>query len=137
MFTPIDLSHLSLFRLTLPPCLTVWPYGKVVLSGHRIGLNIIVGDLHAGHTPEQIRDDYDLDPRQLDEVLAFIREHPAEVEEYYREYEAAGERIYQEWKNSEMGRRHLTREELIRRYQERHPGPLPEYLQKQFPADDV
>jgi uncharacterized protein (DUF433 family) len=137
MFTPSDLSHLALFRLPLPPCFTVWEYGKVVLTGRRIGLNIIVQDLKAGHTPEQIRDDYDLDAQQLDEVLAFIREHPAEVEEYYREYEAAGERKYQEWKNSPMGRRHLTREELIRRYQERYPGPLPDYLRREFPAGDV
>jgi uncharacterized protein (DUF433 family) len=137
MFTPTDLSHLPLFRLPLPPCFTVWEYGKVVLTGRRIGLDTIVRDLKAGHTQAEIRDDYDLDPDQLDQVLAFCRAYPSEVEEYFREYEAWGQRNYEEWKNSDMGRRHLTREELIRRYQERYPGPLPEYLRRQLPADDV
>src|SRR5438045_3444201 len=102
MLTPADLSHLSLFQLALPPCPTVWEYGKVVLTGRRIGLDTIIRDLKAGHTPAQIRDDYDLDPQQLEQVLTFCREHPSEVEEYFREYEAAGERNYQEWLKSDM-----------------------------------
>lgn len=125
MFTPTDLTHLALFRLPLPPGLTVWEYGKVVLTGRRIGLALVVEDLTAGHTPEQIRADYDLDPQQLEQVLAFMREHPAEVEEYFREYKAAGERIYQEWLNSDMAKRRPSLEELRRRWKERGLGPLP------------
>jgi uncharacterized protein (DUF433 family) len=129
MFTPTDLTHVALFRLPLPPGLTVWEYGKVVLTGRRIGLAIVVEDIKAGHTPEQIRADYDLDPQQLDQVLAFIRAYPAEVEEYFREYRAAGERHYQEWLNSDMGRRRFTRAELIRRWKEKFGEPLPDFLQ--------
>src|SRR4051812_15116829 len=98
--TPTDLSHLAFFRLSLPPCLTVWQYDKVVLTGHRVGVHIIVRDLRAGHTAEQIRSDYDLDPQQVAEVLTFLREHPSEVDEYYREYEAAGDRAVEEFKKS-------------------------------------
>jgi uncharacterized protein (DUF433 family) len=132
MFTPTDLSHLSLFRLSLPPCLTVWEYGKVVLTGRRIGLNIIVEDLKAGHTPDQIRYNYDLDPQQLNDVLAFIREHPAEVEEDFREYEAAGQRHYEEWKNSPMAKRGPSLDDLRRRWKERGLGPLPS---ERFPRE--
>jgi uncharacterized protein (DUF433 family) len=130
MLTPIDLSHLPLFRLSLPPELTVWPHSKIVLTGRRIGLAIIVEDLKAGHTPEQIRDDYDLDARQLEQVIAFIREHPAEVEEYYREYQAAGERAVEEFKKSPWYKPGPTREELIRRWKEKFGDQLPGYLQE-------
>src|SRR5690349_3433510 len=113
MLTVQDFGHLSLFRLTLPPCLTVREYHEVVLTGHRIGLYIILRDLHEGRSPAQILDDYpSLEPALVDQVLAFIRAHPAETEEYRAAYKAELDRQYEEWKNSPEAKRGPTREEL-------------------------
>jgi hypothetical protein len=75
--------------------------------------------LTAGFTPAEIRDDYDLDPRQLDRVLAFYRAHPTEVDEYVREFAAAGERLWVEYQRSPYYKPGPTREELMRRLAER------------------
>jgi hypothetical protein len=51
--------------------------------------------------------------------VAFIREHPAETEEYRAAYKAELDRQYEEWKNSPESKRGPTREELQRRLTER------------------
>jgi uncharacterized protein (DUF433 family) len=118
--TDQEFSQLSLFRLTLPPCLTVWEYQEVVLTGHRIGLYTILRDLHEGHSPAQILEDYpSLEPGLVEQVLAFIREHPAETEQYRAAYKAELDRQYEQWKNSPEAKRGPTREELQRRLAER------------------
>jgi uncharacterized protein (DUF433 family) len=120
MTTVQDFSNLSLFQLTLPPCLTVWPYHEVVLTGHRIGLYTILRHLHEGRSPAEIPTDYPtLEPELVEQVLTFIREHPAETEEYRAAYKAELDRQYEEWKNSPMAKRGPTREELQRRLAER------------------
>jgi uncharacterized protein (DUF433 family) len=126
MATVQDFGNLSLFRLVLPPCLTVWDEHEVVLTGHRIGLYTILKDLRRGHMPAEILSDYPtLEPELVEPVMAFIRAHPAETEEYRAAYEAALDQQYEEWKNSPMAKRGPTAEELRRRWVERGLGPLP------------
>jgi uncharacterized protein (DUF433 family) len=126
MATVQDFGNLSLFRLELPPCLTVWDEHEVVLTGHRIGLYTILKDLRHGDSAPEILENYpSLEPDLVSQVVAFIRNHPIEVEEYRAAYKAALDRQYEEWKQSPMGKRGPTAEELRRRWVEKGLGPLP------------
>lgn len=126
MATVQDFGDLSLFRLVLPPCLTVWDEHEVVLTGHRIGLYTILKDLRHGDSPEEILSNYpSLEPDLVGQVVAFIRTHPTEAEEYRAAYKATLDLQYEEWKKSPMAKRGPTAEELRRRWVEKGLGPLP------------
>jgi uncharacterized protein (DUF433 family) len=115
----------------LPEFLTRWEDGSIRLAGHRIGLHIILEDQkESGMTAEQIQAQYPtLEPGLVEKVLAFCGEHQAETDQYFEEYKAIAQRNYDAWKNSEMGRRHVSLEERVQRFQQQNPGPLPDFLQ--------
>ena len=115
----------------LPDYLERWDDGSIRLAGHRIGLHIILEDLkEGGMTAEQIQTQYPtLEAGLVEKVLAFCCEHQTETDQYYEESQAIAQRNYEAWKNSEMGRRHISPEERIRRFQQQHPGPLPDFMQ--------
>ena len=110
----------------LPEFLTRWDDGSIRLAGHRIGLHIILDDVkQGGMSAEQIQARYEtLEPGLVEKVLAYCREHQAEVDEYYEESLAIARQNYEAWKNSEMSRRGPTREELRRRWVARGLGPF-------------
>ncbi len=73
------------------------------IAGTRITLYAIMDHVGAGAWREYIRDIYRLTDEQIDDVLRYIDEHRAEVEEEYRqvlEY-AEEERRYWEERNRE------------------------------------
>src|SRR5438876_9812915 len=115
----------------LPEYLERWDDGSIRLAGHRIGLHIILEDQkEGGMTAEQIQAQYPtLEPGLVEKVLDYCRHHQAETDRYYEDSKAIAQQNYQAWKNSDMGRRHVSPEERIRRFQEQHPGPLPDFLQ--------
>jgi len=111
----------------LPEFLTRWDDGSIRLAGHRIGLHIILEDVkQGGMSAEQIQARYEtLEPGLVEKVLAFCREHQAETDHYYEESKEIAQRNYEAWKKSDMARRHVSAEELRRRWVEKGFGPLP------------
>ena len=111
----------------LPDFLERTDDGSIRLAGHRIGLHIILEDQkERGLNAEQIQARYDtLEPGFIDKVMAFCRDHQAEVDKYYQESQEIARQNYEAWKNSEMSRRGPSREELRRRWAARGLGPLP------------
>ena len=142
MATVQDFGSLSLFRLELPPCLTVWPEHEVMLTGHRIGLYTILKDLRHGDSVDEILENYpSLEPDLVMETVAFIQTHPTEMDEYRAACKAELDRQYDEWKDSPIAKRGPTAEELRRRWVEKGLGPLPSVnldpeFEKPFYRDD-
>src|SRR3954468_2545268 len=103
----------------LPNFLERWEDGEIVLRDHRIRLYTILDDYKAGKSAAEIAADYPtLGPGLVDRVIAFYLARRPEVESYYDDYKAALRRNYEAWKNSPMGRRHVSAEELKRRWAE-------------------
>jgi uncharacterized protein (DUF433 family) len=76
--------------MQLPPFLTEWPYGEIVITGHRIGLYHVVVHHNAGESAERLHERYPTLPLSLiEDVLAFYREHRQEVDEYVAREQAA------------------------------------------------
>jgi hypothetical protein len=76
--------------------------------------------LHDGYPRAAILENLPtLEPELLDQVLAFVREHPTEMEEYRADYKAELDRQYEEWRNSPEAKGGPTRQELQRRLAER------------------
>jgi uncharacterized protein (DUF433 family) len=75
--------------MRLPPSLTEWPFGEIVLTGHRITLYHIMTSHRRGLSPEQIQERFPtLAVGQVREVLAFYRDNRAEVDAYVSKYSA-------------------------------------------------
>jgi uncharacterized protein (DUF433 family)/catechol 2,3-dioxygenase-like lactoylglutathione lyase family enzyme len=69
--------------MKLPDFLTEWPYGEIVLTGHRIGLYHVVYHHKGGESAEQIHERYPtLSLELIRKVLAFYRENQPEVDAY-------------------------------------------------------
>ncbi len=87
--------------MNLPEFLTEWPYGEIVLTGHRIGLYDVVSLHNEGYTAEMLHDEFPTLPLDLiEKALAFAREHRAQVDAYVTEYKAALDRQYAEYRAS-------------------------------------
>jgi uncharacterized protein (DUF433 family) len=83
--------------MKLPEFLTEWPYGEIVLTGHRIGLYHVVYQYKRGSSPEQIHEEYPTLPLELiNKVLAFYKENQSEVDAYVAHCEAEMDRQYAE-----------------------------------------
>ena len=79
--------------MNLPNFLTEWPYGEIVLTGHRIGLYHVVTHYKDGETAEQLHERYPtLSPELIRQVLAFYHENQGEVDAYVAQAEAEMER---------------------------------------------
>jgi uncharacterized protein (DUF433 family) len=110
----------------LPDFLERWDDGEIVARGHRIRLFTILDDYKAGKSVAQIAADYptlELDLPNL--IIAFYEARRPEVEAYYDEYKAALQSNYEAWKNSPMGQRGPSPEELKRRLVALGRAPLP------------
>jgi uncharacterized protein (DUF433 family) len=74
--------------MTLPDFLCEWPFGEIMLTGHRIGLYDVMARSDDGMTPEQIQDYYPTLPLDgIRPVIAFAEENKEQVSAYVRSYE--------------------------------------------------
>ncbi len=79
--------------MNLPEFLTEWPYGEIVLTGHRIGLYDVVSLHNEGYTAEMLHDEFPSLPLDLIErVLSFYKENRTEVDDYVAQCEEEMER---------------------------------------------
>ena len=75
--------------MNLPDFLTEWPYGEIVLTGHRIGLFHVIEDHNAGYSPERLHEEYPtLSVELIQKVIGFYLENWAEVDAYVARCEA-------------------------------------------------
>ena len=75
--------------MDLPPFLTRWPNGEIVLTGHRIGLYSVIDRCQRVHTLDQIHHEFPtLEPGLIRDVVAFREAHQAEVDAYVAQYQA-------------------------------------------------
>jgi uncharacterized protein (DUF433 family) len=80
--------------MNLPAFLTLWPYGQIVLTGHRIGLYHVIAFHKDGLSPEQINEQYPSLPLDLiHQVLGFYRDNQAEVDAYVAHADEEIERL--------------------------------------------
>src|SRR5437763_306459 len=97
--------------MNLPAFLTRWPYGQIMLTGHRIRLDHVISDYKEGLSPEQIHEQYpSLSLELIHQVLGFYRENQAEVDAYVAHTDEEIER------QRATTPRVCTLEELQRRY---------------------
>jgi uncharacterized protein (DUF433 family) len=69
--------------MNLPEFLTEWPYGEIVLTGHRIGRYHVVSHYREGFSPERLHEEHPtLSPELINKVLAFYEANRAEVDAY-------------------------------------------------------
>lgn len=69
--------------MKLPDFLTEWPFGEIVLTGHRIGLYHVMIYHRDGYTAEMLHEMFPTLPLDLiEKVLAFAHENQAEVDAY-------------------------------------------------------
>ena len=69
--------------MKLPDFLTEWPFGEIVLTGHRIGLYHVMFYHKDGFTTEMLHERFPSLPLDLiEKVLAFARANQAEVDAY-------------------------------------------------------
>lgn len=65
-------------------------HGVIRVGGTRVTLETVVSAFNAGHTPEQIQEDYDvLTLPQLYAVIAYYLNHRAELDAYLEQRQAA------------------------------------------------
>lgn len=71
--------------MNLPDFLVEWPFGEIVLKGHRIGLYHVVLEYKLGGSAVQVQEQYpSLSLDLIHQVLSFYQENQAEVEAYCR-----------------------------------------------------
>ena len=69
--------------MTLPDFLTEWPYGEIMLQGHRIGLYHVVYYYNEGYSAEMLACQFPTLPLALiHKVIAFYLENKVEVDAY-------------------------------------------------------
>lgn len=73
--------------------------GGYYVAGTRIGLDIVVNDFRRGKSPESIFQAYPSlgSLKKVNGAIAFILEHPAEVEAYLKDQERIFEEIQQKY----------------------------------------
>lgn len=83
--------------MKLPDFLTEWPFGEIVLSGHRIGLYEVMIYHRDGFTAEMLHEQFPSLPLDLvEKVLAFARQNQAEVDTYVDHRQEECDRQYAE-----------------------------------------
>jgi uncharacterized protein (DUF433 family) len=81
--------------MNLPNFLTQDAHGEIFLTGHRIGLLHVVDYHNDGYSAEALHQEFPALPVALiDQVLAFYREHRAEVDAYVDRCHAEMDRNY-------------------------------------------
>jgi uncharacterized protein (DUF433 family) len=79
--------------MNLPDFYTEWPFGEIMLTGHRIGLYHVISRYKDGMNVEQIHDWYPtLEPELIQKVLDFYQTNQAEVDAYMASVRAELER---------------------------------------------
>lgn len=79
----------------------------LTISGSRISLYDVMDLLRADYPPKLIRDRFNLTEAEINVALAYIADHPVEVEAEYQEVRATREEIYQFWQD--QNREHFDR----------------------------
>jgi uncharacterized protein (DUF433 family) len=69
----------------------------LTIAGTRITLYQIMDSLKAGYPPEEVRDDFGLTIRQMNEVMDYIETHGEEFEKEYQQVIALAEANRQYW----------------------------------------
>lgn len=69
--------------MKLPDFLTEWPFGEIVLTGHRIGLYHVMFYHREGYTAEMLHEMFPtLSLDHIENVLGFARANQMEVDAY-------------------------------------------------------
>src|SRR5947208_1348038 len=104
--------------MELPDFLVEWPYGEIMVKGHRIGLYEVINKYQSGLAPEQILEEYpSLSLEKINNVLAFYHENQAEVDAYLQ-------RCRKEMDDFRAAfPRGAGREELLRYFESRNQPP--------------
>ena len=98
-----------------PDFLTEWPCGEIMLTGHRISLYHVMSHHREGYTADMLHERFPtLSLDHIENVLAFAREHQAEVDEYVTRYRQELDRQYAEYIAAGRG---INWEELRRRFE--------------------
>ena len=98
--------------MTLPDFLTEWPYGEIMLQGHRIGLYHVVYYYNEGYSAEMLACQFPTLPLALiHKVIAFYLENKLEVDEYMKQTQAEIDRQRAEGKHVDLAelRERLTK----------------------------
>jgi uncharacterized protein (DUF433 family) len=75
--------------MNLPDFLTLWPFGNIVLTGHRIGLYHVIDSYKQGLNVERLHETYPtLEPELIQKVLDFYHANQAEVDAYVADVRA-------------------------------------------------
>jgi uncharacterized protein (DUF433 family) len=83
--------------MKLPDFLTEWPYGEIMLTGHRIGLYHVVYHHQQGYSAERLHEEFPTLPLDLiNRVLDFYQENRAEVDAYVKHCQEEMDRQYVE-----------------------------------------
>lgn len=83
--------------MKLPEFLTEWPFGEIVLAGHRIGLYEVMTYHRDGYTAEMLHELFPTLPLdRIEKVLAFAGENQTQVDAYVDYCQAECDRQYAE-----------------------------------------
>jgi uncharacterized protein (DUF433 family) len=100
------------FIMNLPDFLVEWPFGAIMLKGHRISMYHVVTAHQRGWTPERILEEYpSLSLEKINNVLAFYEQNRAEVDEHIRACEEEMDRFVTAFPQK------ASREELLRYFE--------------------
>lgn len=105
--------------MNLPDFLVEWPFGEIMVKGHRIGLFDIVAFRKMGYSAEQLHEQFPSLTREvIDKVLAFHDGNRAEVDAYAKrcQDEIDAQRA--------AAPRKVSYDELRRRYEEKKRAEL-------------
>jgi uncharacterized protein (DUF433 family) len=84
--------------MNLPEFLTEWPYGEIMVKGHRISLYHVIAAYKEGMNIERLHEEYPtLEPELIQKVLDFYHANQAEVDAYVA------------WERAEMDRQAASR----------------------------
>ena len=107
--------------MELPPFLERVAYGGIRLTGHRIGLEHVVCPFREGASAEEIAADFSsLSLALVQDVLGFYVANRDFVDAYIAEGDAEAER-----QEAAAGTARFTRDELRRRFREKHGYEFP------------
>jgi uncharacterized protein (DUF433 family) len=83
--------------MNLPEFLTLHEYGGIRVTGHRIGLEHVIGRYREGFTPAMIHDYYPSLPLELiEKVIDFYETNRAETDAYVSECKKEYDRLERE-----------------------------------------
>jgi uncharacterized protein (DUF433 family) len=76
--------------MKLPPFLTEWPYGEIMVTGHRIGLYHVLVHHNLGQSAAMLHEQFPtLSVELLQDILAFYKSNREEVDAYVSREQAA------------------------------------------------